>query len=201
MKKNVEKMFTYLSGYFEGGEMTDALRALSYARTCHENQYRDSGEEYIVHPLRMACHAADIGIKNDEIIAAVLLHDVVEDCGIPLSGLPFNAKIKEIVRYVTVEQREGETKEDMKKRYFSSMLYSPEALIVKGLDRYDNMASMNGFSEERILKNVNETDELFLPLLRTAKTKYPEWRRVFYILRDEIEILSEIHRYYLNSRQ
>lgn len=200
MKKNVEKMFTYLAGYFEGGNMVGSLKAMSFARTRHEGQTRDDGDAYIIHPLGMACHAADIGVRNDDIFAAILLHDVVEDCGVPLDGLPFNEKVKEIVRYVTIEKRDGEEKDDMKKRYFRTMIYCPEAIIVKGLDRYNNLSTMTAFSPARIAKNIRETEDLLLPLLKEAKEKYPEYRRIFYILRDEIENLLAVYKHYLPAQ-
>ena len=200
MKKNVDKMFTYLAGYFEGGNMLNSLRAMSFARKEHKNQFRDGGDAYIIHPLGMACHASDIGVRSDDVFAAILLHDVVEDCGVPLDGLPFNEKIKEIVRYVTIDKREGEEKSDTKKRYFRTMVYCPEAIIVKGLDRYNNLSTMITFTPERITKNINETEELLLPLLKEAKDKYPEYRKIFYVLRDEIEILLTIYKHYLPAQ-
>lgn len=200
LKRNVEKMFTYLAGYFEGGNMVSSLRAMSFARDKHKDQIRDGGDAYIIHPLGMACHASDIGVRNDDIFAAILLHDVVEDCGVPLEGLPFNEKVKEIVRYVTVEKREGEEKSDTKKRYFRTMIYCPEAIIVKGLDRYNNLSTMTTFSPERIEKNICETEELLLPILKEAKDKYPEYRKIFYVLRDEIEVLSSIYKHYLHTQ-
>ena len=56
-------------------------------RTKHSGQYRRqskySGDsekvEYINHPLMMACHAQAMGIKDDDILSAILLHDVVEE--------------------------------------------------------------------------------------------------------------------------
>lgn len=197
MKHNTGKMFTYLAGYFEGGEMRNSLKAMFFAKTKHKDQIRDDGDEYIIHPLGMACHAADIGIKNDDVFAAILLHDVVEDCGVPLDGLPFNEKIKEIVRYVTIEKRAGEDRSDTKKRYFWTMLNCPEAIMVKGLDRYNNLSTMSSFAEERIKKNILETEEFLIPILEEAKDRYPEYRKIFYLLRDEIENLISIYKQYL----
>ena len=53
-------------------------KAYSYAENKHKNQYRKSGEPYIIHPLHVAYTLAKLGLDTQTICAA-LLHDVVED--------------------------------------------------------------------------------------------------------------------------
>lgn len=79
---SVESMYTYLKGYAMGRKLPDTIKALAFARELHKDQLRKDGQPYIVHPLTMACHAITIGLDDDVIIAACLLHDVVEDCGV-----------------------------------------------------------------------------------------------------------------------
>ena len=55
-----EKMYTYLRGYASALGMKDTLKALTFAREKHKDQFRKSGEPYIVHPLTMACNAVSI---------------------------------------------------------------------------------------------------------------------------------------------
>ena len=56
----------------------------------HEGQQRKSGEPYIVHPLTMACNALALGIRDDKVVATILLHDVCEDCDVSLKELPIS---------------------------------------------------------------------------------------------------------------
>ena len=77
---NVEKMYTYLRGFLVGAGMTESIKALQYARKAHEGQTRrGDGSPYVIHPLSMACYAVALGVKDDNVIATILLHDVVED--------------------------------------------------------------------------------------------------------------------------
>src|SRR5438067_636746 len=58
-------------------------RAYVFSAFEHKGQVRHSGEPYLVHPLEVADHLADM--KLDVVaIAAGLLHDIVEDTHTPL---------------------------------------------------------------------------------------------------------------------
>lgn len=193
MKKqyNVDKMYTYLRGFLVGAKMEQSIRALSYAREKHKEQKRKDGVPYIVHPLQMACYAVALGIREDDVIAGALLHDVCEDCGVPVSFLPVNDNVKQIVKYMTITPLPGEEKADTKRRYFRNMLECKGAIIVKGLDRYHNMSTMAGvLSAEAIKKNILENEELLLPMMKEAKEKYPELSDIMFILRTNISDIS-----------
>ena len=98
---NHEKMYTYIKGFATGAGMKETLKALSYAREKHSGQLRKSGQPYIVHPLTMACDAISMGIKDDSVVATILLHDVCEDCGVSVAELPFSNAVKQGVELMT----------------------------------------------------------------------------------------------------
>ena len=79
---NADKMYTYIRGYATGANMRETLKALAFARKQHDGQLRKNGEPYIIHPLTMACNALSLGIRDDEVVATILLHDVCEDCDV-----------------------------------------------------------------------------------------------------------------------
>ena len=187
MKYNAEKMYTFVRGYACGARMNETLKALSFAREKHEGQFRKSGEPYIVHPLTMACNALSLGIRDDNVIAAILLHDVVEDCGVPLQELPVNDAIKHSVDLVTFTVMSGETKENAKNRYYNLILTDRAATLTKLIDRCHNVSSMAGtFSKEKLKAYIDETRQYVLPLLRKAKSLYPEDSEVLFVLKYHI---------------
>lgn len=62
-------------------------KALSFAKKAHEGQLRKyTGQSYIVHPIEVMKIVASVEHTN-EMLAAALLHDVVEDCGITLGEI------------------------------------------------------------------------------------------------------------------
>ena len=58
-------------------------RAYRYSERAHAGQKRASGEEYIQHCIEVAKILADLHLDTVS-IAAGLIHDVVEDTGVPL---------------------------------------------------------------------------------------------------------------------
>ena len=182
-----EKMYTYLRGYASGAGMKETLKALAFARQMHNGQYRKSGDPYIVHPLMMACNAVSMGIKDDTVVATILLHDVCEDCGVGLAELPVNDTVKHAVDLMTFRVMEGETKEIAKNRYYNMLLQSREASMTKLIDRCHNVSSMAGtFSVEKLKSYIEETRHYVLPLLRKVKNQYPEESDILFVLKYHI---------------
>lgn len=196
----VNKMYTYLRGYLSGAGLQQSIKALQYARDKHNGQFRKNGQPYIVHPLSMACYAVALGIKEDNIIATILLHDVVEDCGVELDTMPFNSDIRRGVSCMTFKKPTSDsTKEKImsKKNYFNYILNSREAVVCKAIDRYNNLIDMEGnLSNDNIGKNLAETELLLIPTLREAKHKYIDISNILFILRTNIESIVEIMKHY-----
>lgn len=172
---HADKMYTYIRGYASGVGMIQTQKALSFAREKHNGQKRKNGDPYIVHPLTMACNALSMGIRDDNTIATILLHDVCEDCGVALEELPVNDIVRRGVQLMTFEVLPGETKDIAKTRYYNMLIQSKEAVITKFIDRCHNVSSMAGtFSVEKLKSYIKETRTYVLPLLRQAKDHYPE---------------------------
>lgn len=190
---NVDKMYTYLRGYCIGANMTQSLAALQFAREYHAGQARKDGTPYIVHPLSMACYAIALGLRDDSIIATILLHDTVEDCGVRVEYLPVSDTVKRAVQHMTIVKFDTDVdKVETKCRYFNELLESKEALICKALDRYNNLSDMPmNFTKDAMGKNVAETEVLLLPILKKAKEKYADLADILFVLRINISTLNE----------
>lgn len=184
---NPEKMYTYLRGFASGAGMKETLKALAFAREKHSGQLRKSGEPYIVHPLMMACNAVSMGIREDTIVATILLHDVCEDCGVGVAELPVSETVRRAVDLMTFRVMEGETKEIAKNRYYNMLLQSREASMTKLIDRCHNVSSMAGtFSVEKLKAYIDETRQYVLPMLRKVKNQYPDEADMLFLLKYHI---------------
>jgi HD domain-containing protein len=79
-----------------------APQALAFAVRCHTGQWRNDAEPYINHPLEVARLLRDAGC-SEVVVAAGLLHDVVEDANVTFSDLAsrFGDDVAALVRGVT----------------------------------------------------------------------------------------------------
>ena len=64
--------------YHPSTDITMIEKAYGVASEAHKNQFRKSGEPYIIHPLNVAIILAELELDKETIVAG-LLHDVVED--------------------------------------------------------------------------------------------------------------------------
>ena len=82
------KSYMFIKGYSVAKNLNQTTVALALAQNLHEGQYRKDGMPYIQHPLKVCTTLISYGIEDDVILAAALLHDILEDCQdkLPLNG-------------------------------------------------------------------------------------------------------------------
>lgn len=179
--------------------MHDLLRAATFAATAHVGQTRRGlPDPYINHPLRVAHHAAQAGLGEDAVIAA-LLHDVVEDTAHTwddLRAAGFTPRAIELARLLTKWWQSGdEDTEQDKAAYYARILTDDEAVALKLLDRTDNMQDLvrivparREFAEKYLRKTRRE----FAPLLERCHNSYVH--RVFQERLAALEVALERRR-------
>ena len=192
---NWEHMKTYVKTTAKNLGLINTLKAVDFAVKAHEGQKRKkSSTPYIYHPLNIACHALSMGITEDEIIAACMLHDVIEDCNKKLTDLPVNDDTKELVRLLTCEKTTDDNREKVLKAYYKGIEENPKACLIKCLDRCNNLTTMSwGLSRERIYRMIKETEEYYPMLIQVIK-ETPEYNNASWLLRYQIESMLDIYK-------
>ena len=175
---DMEKLYQEMESLARKDGLTQTLAALPYAREKHSGQFRAGKEKfpYYCHPLMTAFHAVCLGIREDEVLAAALLHDVCEDCGAAPEELPAGDKVKEAVKTLTREGYPARISKESKDRYYKAVSGNRIALLVKLLDRCNNISTMAGaFSKEKMVRYGIDTIERVYPLFALAEKEYPEY--------------------------
>ena len=187
-----EHMSAFLKGQFGAKGLTEAAAALTYAKARHAGQPRKpiaAGIPYIYHPLSLACHAMAMGLEEDTLLAALLLHDVSEDCAVAPEDLPFSPEAREIVGLVTKPADRSQFSEN---DYYAAILQNPRACLVKCIDRCHNLSSMSaGFSDAKIARYVKETETYYPELLKAVKA-VPAYNSAAWLLRYQIKALLDM---------
>jgi len=148
-------------------------RAFDYSAHAHRDQKRKSGEPYLKHPVAVATILVELLEKRTDapILAAALLHDVVEDTGNAVEDLKreFGEEVAALVDGVTkiaglpFESIESEQAENFRKMMLS-MSRDVRVILIKLADRLHNMRTLEHLSADRRLAIAQETRDIYAPL-------------------------------------
>jgi (p)ppGpp synthase/HD superfamily hydrolase len=144
--------------------------ALIFATEKHAGQVRKyTGTPYIFHPISVAMIVMETPGHTEEMVAAALLHDVVEDCGVLLEeiGARFGLGVQDLVYWLTdiAKPEDGNrAKRKSIEREKWARCDKPGAKTVKLADLLDNTSSVVA-RDPKFAKTYLEEKRLMLPLL------------------------------------
>lgn len=166
----LENLLLRIEQYNPDADLKLLIKAYNYASTAHENQYRKSGEKYIIHPVEVAKILAELELDVDT-IAAGLLHDVIEDTEATFEDIEreFNRDIAELTDGVTklgkLEYRsKEETQAENMRKMFMAMGKDIRVILIKLADRLHNMRTMKHMPPEKAREKSIETLEIYGPI-------------------------------------
>ncbi|WP_040655960.1 RelA/SpoT family protein [Rubidibacter lacunae] len=144
--------------------------AFELAYDLHKDQRRKSGEPYIAHPVAVAELLHDLG-GDSAMVAAGLLHDVVEDTDVTPEELEerFGLQVRSLVEGVTkLSQFNFSSKTERAaenfRRMFVAMAKDIRVIVVKLADRLHNMRTLEHLPPAKQRRIALETREIFAPL-------------------------------------
>lgn len=155
------------------------LDAVRYATLKHANQRRKAANSrvvpYMVHPLEAAQILAEVGVRDDDVLIAAVLHDILEDTDGTEEDIlyKFGEKVLAIVKEVTDDPRLSKNEQKREQvRCASTKSYA--AKLVKAADKTSNMrdlvrnppgwkiSSMRGYTAHarEVVLALNDENEL-----------------------------------------
>ncbi|MEA2100163.1 MAG: RelA/SpoT family protein [Campylobacterota bacterium] len=151
---------------------------LSYSINAHKEQFRKSGEPYIIHPILVASIVSSI--TNDEAMTiAALLHDVVEDTPITIEDITelFGGDVAHLVEGLTkidtIRDSELVPSNSNEKLIVSALSFRKmllasikdvRVLVVKLCDRLHNMLTLDALAEHKQQRIAEETLVVYAPI-------------------------------------
>ena len=146
-------------------------KAYDMASTLHQNQYRKSGEPYIIHPLNV-CYTLALMHADCDTLCAALLHDTLEDTHVTKEEIAkeFNENVAELVDGVTKISNStynvGSDNDATTRKIILGMAKDIRIIVIKLADRLHNMRTLEFKSPDRQEKISLETMHLYVPLAR-----------------------------------
>lgn len=186
---NIIRTIKKQPGYVVDFRLLD--KAYQTARDLHGDTRRRSGVLYLRHPLAVMEELSRLMCKTS-ILAAALLHDTMEDCGISYESLrqEFSYEIAEIVSAVSAIKA-GEASAD---RYFSTLPpekqhefldsltdaklisspYQREAFLVRFADRAHNLSTIDACPPGKRKEKIASTRQFLIPAAKRLGMHYFE---------------------------
>ena len=166
----LDRLTGQLSTYLSTDQVNAVRRSYYYAEQAHDGQLRSSGEHYVTHPLAVATILADMHMDHQSLMAA-MLHDVIEDTGIPKEAIvaQFGDSVAELVDGVTkLTQMKFGTKAEAQAENFQKMAMAMardiRVILVKLADRLHNMRTLGALNPEKRRRIAKETLEIYAPI-------------------------------------
>lgn len=172
MLDGIEKLLFILKKTGKNYDLDKIQSAYLFAKEVHTGQFRNSGEEYITHPIAVAEIVAGLELDTDSICAA-LLHDTVEDCpdkvSVELIRRRFGPAVADLVDgltklvHIPFADKEEESMENLRKMLLA-MSKDVRVIFIKLCDRLHNMRTLSAKPENKQRITALETMNVYAPL-------------------------------------
>jgi len=183
----VNALIEQASAYLPDDKVALVTAAYEFASRAHQGQVRKTGEPYLEHPLNTAMILAEFHLDS-ETLAAALLHDVPEDCGVSLDEIEANFGLQVVklvdgvtkLNRLTSRARTGETKSKVQAENLRKMLLATaedlRVVLIKLADRLHNMRTLGALPAEKRRTIAQETMEIYAPLAHRLGMRDAKWQ-------------------------
>ena len=188
MMINNNELINKIKSYNKFLNSDSLTKAFNFALDAHQNQKRDEGVPYIIHPVAVANILTELKLDSATITTG-LLHDTIEDTNVTFETVKkeFGEEVANLVDGVTkISALEDKVSNNSKAENFRKLIIATSkdirVLLVKLADRLHNMRTINYVkNKDKIIRKAKETMEIYAPLAdRMGMNK----------IRDELEDLS-----------
>ena len=166
----LDRLNRRMQRYLTAEHVAQVMEAYEFAAKAHEGQQRYSGEPYISHPVAVATILAELKLDAQTLMAA-LLHDVIEDTGVPKKHIAelFGEEVAELVDGVSkLDKIEFRSRAEAQAESFRKMLFAMvgdiRVILVKLADRTHNMRTLWIMPPDKRRRIARETLEIYAPI-------------------------------------
>lgn len=209
MKKEGRVMFfEQCLGLFMFEESFKAYRLVK-EEMCKEKGFkRHNGTHYYYHLIDVSQNLINSGVRDQDIITAALLHDLVEDVlledGTPKYTIEdletmFNKRVAKMVDLVTKE-RDIDYKANTRALvgYLNEISENAGASLIKVADRLNNLFDLLDSDFGKRKKIAIETQRYFIPFFKKCREKHPFYAAFFFEAKttteQQVQLIIQYHK-------
>lgn len=168
--ENYSDLVKLLNKYLTEEDITLINDYYEKALFVYGDMKRLTGEDYILHPIRVSCILADLKM-DPTTIGCALLHEAVKLEKLTLEEIEesFGSEAKDIINSMTkiinikrTFKKEENVEHD--RRVIVKMAENPKALFIRLADRTDNMRTAYVFEKEHVNELIEENKNLLIPI-------------------------------------
>ena len=157
------------------------IGAFVFACDHHADQRRQSGENFIVHPVGVAKICAGMRLDTETLCAA-LLHDTVEDTSASLDEVreEFGEEVSGLVDGVTkltgiTFQSRDEAQAENYRKMMVAMATDVRVILIKLADRLHNMRTLEAMPKQKQIEKSKETLDIYAPMAHRLGIHAIKW--------------------------
>ena len=170
-EKLYQALIARVTKYHPSADISLIEKAYKIASEAHKEQFRKSGEPYIIHPLWVGIILADLEMDKETIVAG-MLHDVVEDTVMTLDDITreFGSEVALLVDGVTKLGQLSYSKDKLEvqaenlRKMFLAMAKDIRVIIIKPADRLHNMRTLEFMTPAKQQEKARETMDIYAPI-------------------------------------
>lgn len=200
MMENYYKMKVGLRYWLIGQKFYKAVEAMNFAESHHNGKRKDNSPEFS-HQVSQA-HLARTLVHHlrykEEIFIVIFLHDICEDKDVSFEEMEhmFGPIVARALKLITKVYRGVKTPNDV---YYPRMTECEITSFCKCVDRIHNLTSMlGGFTPQKRVSYVQETIEYTIPMLKSAKRKFPDQEAAYenlkFIINSQIQLYNALDK-------
>ena len=170
-EKLYQALIARVTKYHPSADISLIEKAYKIASEAHKEQFRKSGEPYIIHPLCVGIILADLEMDKETIVAG-MLHDVVEDTVMTLDDITreFGSEVALLVDGVTKLGQLSYSKDKLEvqaenlRKMFLAMAKDIRVIIINLAARLHNMRTLEFMTPAKQQEKARETMDIYAPI-------------------------------------
>lgn len=193
-ESNAAEMLSFIRGVAAGKneDMSNTLMAAACAEEIYEGLKRKTGDDFIIHPIRVCLYLISLKFTDDKICAAALVHEAIKKCGMRDNAIELVTKwhLSPTVRdYVMIMASNAHYSLDL---FYSLLRENPKVFLLKLANRVNTCTNLINMPIEEVHAYIDECENYIYPSCEFMIKEFPEYAYAINLMMFHLQSLCSI---------